>query len=84
MTAIPMEDHDTGTRAGFNVWRCCSCRCFHLQAGKVLLTFTPDEYAVFTQAIVECYHGGRMCRHSTNDAARSRGGALMLVSEAEN
>lgn len=65
MTAIPMENHDTGARAGFKVWRCCSCRCVHLQAGDVLLTFTPEEYAVFTQAIVKCYHGS--CAHSARE-----------------
>jgi hypothetical protein len=83
MTAFPMESRHDGVRSGFNVWRCCSCHCFHLKAGDVLLTFTPKEYEVFTQAIVDCYQGKPMCRHS-EEATRGLGGELMLASETEN
>lgn len=37
------------------VWRCELCRCFHLRAGPVLMVFTPREFEVFMQDVVECY-----------------------------
>ncbi len=83
MTAFPAEDHDTGLRSGFNVWRCCSCHCFHLKAGDMLLTFTPKEYAVFTQAVVDCYQGKPRCRRSSDNTDHAPD-AAMLTSEAEN
>jgi hypothetical protein len=84
MTAISMEGRHASVRSGFNVWRCCSCHCFHLKAGNVLLTFTPKEYERFTQAIVDCYQGKKvLCRHSSDGTGHESGDA-MLTSEAEN
>lgn len=41
------------------VWHCPSCRAFHVRAGQAILTFTTEEFAAFTRAVVECY-----CRNS--------------------
>ncbi len=57
MTVLPHEEHHTGVAAHLKVWRCASCRCVHLCAGEVLMTFTNEEYAAFTHAVVECYCG---------------------------
>ncbi|MER3427016.1 MAG: hypothetical protein C4334_02780 [Pyrinomonas sp.] len=37
------------------VWHCPSCRAFHVRAGQVILTFTAEEFAAFTRAVIECY-----------------------------
>lgn len=54
MTATYEPLHDS-ENASMQVWRCASCGCFHLRAGQVLMTFTPEEFASFTQEIIECY-----------------------------
>ncbi len=49
----------------------------------MLLTFTPKEYAVFTQAVVDCYQGKPRCRRSSDNTDHAPD-AAMLTSEAEN
>lgn len=61
MTTIPMEDHDPNGRQDLRIWNCDLCRCVHLCAAKVLLTFTREEYAAFAHAVAECYFGGDSC-----------------------
>jgi hypothetical protein len=55
MTAITYrtKQHDPNTAP--RVWRCPDCHCFHVLAGETLLTFTPQEFATFTQEVAECY-----------------------------
>lgn len=52
-----MQDH--GKFEGMNrslwVWYCHSCRAFHIRTNQVILTFTHEEYAAFTRAVVGCY-----------------------------
>ncbi len=55
MTAIPMNYSQTETPAHFHVWRCEGCHCFHVRAADVLLTFTPAEFAAFSNLVSECY-----------------------------
>lgn len=57
MTALLYENQHAGTDANLQIWRCDSCHCVHLRAGQVLLTFTQEEFASFTQEIVDCYCG---------------------------
>ncbi|MCP9496732.1 MAG: hypothetical protein MSG64_20035 [Pyrinomonadaceae bacterium MAG19_C2-C3] len=58
MFEIPTTDRHANERAGWRVWRCDACRLFHIKAGGVLLTFTPEEYEAFTHAVAGCYFGG--------------------------
>lgn len=37
------------------VWRCRECDCFHVRAGEVLLTFTPQDFERFAHDVTECY-----------------------------
>ena len=55
MTAIACENRNEGTNEMPVVWHCELCRCFHLRAGRVLMVFTPKEFEVFTNDVVECY-----------------------------
>jgi hypothetical protein len=50
--------YEESTKAGKNepqAWHCFSCQRIHLRTGEHLLTFTSEEFAVFTQSVVECY-----------------------------
>jgi hypothetical protein len=55
LTVISCENRNDGTTETPEVWRCESCRCFHLRAGQVLMVFMPKEFEVFTNDVVECY-----------------------------
>jgi hypothetical protein len=55
MTAITYRTSHPRPEVDTQVWRCDECRCFHLLAGQTLLTFTPEEFAAFTQEVAECY-----------------------------
>lgn len=67
MTSIPAASHEDGTRADLSIWNCDSCRCVHLRAVGVMLTFTREEYAAFAHAVAECYFGGACARSSTDE-----------------
>lgn len=60
MTAIVEPNDAAEMCAGTLVWRCDLCRCFHLRAGEVLLTFTREEFNAFTREVVDCYCGALM------------------------
>ncbi|HEY6803121.1 MAG TPA: hypothetical protein VI306_06025 [Pyrinomonadaceae bacterium] len=55
MTAITYRNQHQAPNSAAQVWRCHECHCFHLLAGETLLTFTPDEFATFSQEVAECY-----------------------------
>ncbi|MET0648185.1 MAG: hypothetical protein ABW208_16335 [Pyrinomonadaceae bacterium] len=55
MTVITDRVAERGEGEALRVWRCASCRCFHLRAGEVLLTLTPEEFAEFTREVTDCY-----------------------------
>jgi hypothetical protein len=55
MTVITDRITDRSPSEGLQVWRCESCRCFHVRAGQVLLTLTPEEFADFTREVTDCY-----------------------------
>ena len=55
MTVITYRTPHHGGPASTKVWRCVECDCFHVLAGQALLTFTPNEFAAFTEEVAECY-----------------------------
>lgn len=55
MTAITYRTENNGGHTSAQVWRCEDCHCFHLLAGQTLLTFTPREFASFTEEVAACY-----------------------------
>lgn len=55
LTAITYRTQKNNGSASTQVWHCEECRCFHLLAGQTLLTFTPQEFATFTDEVAECY-----------------------------
>jgi len=55
MTATTYKRSHQKPEVDTQVWRCEDCRSFHLLAGETLLTFTPAEFATFTQEVAECY-----------------------------
>jgi hypothetical protein len=55
MTAITFRTKQHDPDSTPRVWRCDDCHCFHLLARETLLTFTPEEFAAFTQEVAECY-----------------------------
>lgn len=55
MTVITYRTQNNRGSSGTQVWRCEDCHCFHLLAGQTLLTFTPQEFATFTEDVAECY-----------------------------
>lgn len=55
MTVITDRVNERGAGEGVRVWRCESCSCFHLRAGEMLLTLTPEEFEVFTREVADCY-----------------------------
>lgn len=55
MTAMLINDSHVGVASHVHVWRCEGCRCIHVRAGEVLLTFTPVEFNAFTEAVNDCY-----------------------------
>lgn len=57
MTAFLNEDFYSGATANVQVWHCEACDCVHIQAASVLLTFTREEFAGFTEAVVGCHYG---------------------------
>ena len=57
--------------ANLHFWRCKDECGFHLRAGSVVLTFTPEELAAFLRAAAACYLGaGRAHLEATSDAVR--------------
>lgn len=67
MTAISMKEHDTNTRSDLRIWNCDACRCVHLRAAGVLLTFTREEYAAFAHLVAECYFGGAYAQSALDE-----------------
>jgi hypothetical protein len=62
MTITHHRVNDAAATARVDIWRCEDCRCFHVRAGKVLLTFTHDEFESFLRAAGRCYLGDT-CAH---------------------
>ena len=56
MTAFLNNDFHTGAKANLQIWICDSCNCVHVRAADVLLTFTEEEFAGFTQAVLDCHY----------------------------
>jgi hypothetical protein len=55
LTVITYPTQNKTRSTTTQVWRCDDCQCFHLLAGQTLLSFTPQEFATFTEDIAECY-----------------------------
>ncbi|GEM_PF-3574689 len=53
MTAFLNDDFQRHESTNVSIWFCEGCRCFHLRAGQVLLTFTREEFADFTHTAIE-------------------------------
>lgn len=45
----------TQSSSSMQVWRCHGCGCFHLTCGEFCISFTPEQFAEFTQAVTGCY-----------------------------
>lgn len=67
-----INENDAAASARVDIWRCEDCQCFHVRAGKVLLTFTHDEFQSFLRAAGRCYLGDR-CAHFTSDDKAGKG-----------
>lgn len=83
MTAFLNEDFHSDATTNVQVWHCESCNCVHIRAGKALLTFTPKEFAAFTDAVTGCYAGEVAQLGSLYDF-NSQTDFPLLLSEAEN
>lgn len=95
MTITDHRAGDAAAAARVDIWRCEDCRCFHVRAGKVLLTFTHVEFESFLRAAGRCYLGDS-CAHftsnhqagkgaeATGNADGDAGRASMLVSAMEH
>lgn len=44
--------------ADVTVWHCGGCGVVHMSVGKMVLNFTRDEFANFTEAIVDINYSG--------------------------
>lgn len=40
------------------VWHCGGCGVVHMSVGKMVLNFTRDEFANFTEAVVDINYSG--------------------------
>lgn len=70
MTAIPMNDTHNAPHDHVHVWHCDGCHCFHIRATGVLLTFTPSEFAAFSNSVSDCYWENGLRNLVTDDAPR--------------
>jgi hypothetical protein len=41
-----------------NVWHCRGCGVVHMSVGKMVLNFTRNEFADFTEAVVDINYSG--------------------------
>ena len=63
--------------ANVTVWHCRGCGVVHMSVGKMVLNFTRDEFANFTEAVVDInYCGWAMVsgEHSLIDLASQEHG----------
>lgn len=83
MTAFLNEqDFHSGTAPDVQVWQCESCKCVHVRANQVLLTFTKEEFAGFTEAVLDCHYGTSFFgANQTKDESES---LPILISEMES
>ena len=44
--------------ANVTVWHCSSCDAVHMSVGKMVLNFTREEFADFTEAVVDVNYSG--------------------------
>lgn len=65
MTITDHRTDEAAAAARVDIWRCEGCQRFHVRAGEVLLTFTPDEFESFLRAAGRCYLGDN-CAHFTS------------------
>lgn len=84
MTAFPNEDFHSGTNANVQIWFCESCDCVHVRAANVLLTFTKDEFASFTEAVVDCHYNATYFDVKPNEEYKSDDSLPLLISEMES
>lgn len=82
MTAILMNDSHSGVPSHVHVWSCEGCRCVHIRAGHVLLTFTPTEFGVFTETVNDCYWQQEIFGLADDDVSETSNSVLQ--SEATN
>jgi len=55
MTLKKFTGHAENTISEVGVWYCENCTSFHIKAGEILLTFTKNEFAAFSNTIFDCY-----------------------------
>jgi redox-regulated HSP33 family molecular chaperone len=85
MTAFLNEDLRSNVKADVQVWLCEDCRCVHVRAANVMLTFTKDEFESFTEAVVDCNYGFSYFNFThKNKITDEENSLLPLISEAEN
>ena len=44
--------------ASVTVWHCAGCGVVHMSVGQMVLNFTRDEFANFTEAVVDINYSG--------------------------
>jgi len=44
--------------ANVTVWHCAGCGVVHMSLGKMILNFTRDEFANFTETVVDINYSG--------------------------
>jgi hypothetical protein len=49
------NEHAAGINSDVHVWHCGGCERFHVRAGSVLLSFRTEEFAAFTETVVDCF-----------------------------
>ena len=82
MTAFFNEGLHSDMTNDVQVWRCESCKCVHIRAGNILLTFTTEEYCKFTEAVVDCSYSESF--FGLNQQMRTDDSLPILVSEMES
>ena len=67
--AKPMKE-----MANVKIWHCSGCRAVHMSVRDMVLNFTREEFAAFTEAVVDMnysgweVHGGGLLDLSEHDA----------------
>jgi ribosomal protein L37AE/L43A len=56
MTVSKFGIDEIGKREDVKVWKCETCDEFHVKAGNVLLTFTPQEFSEFVNKTWNCFY----------------------------
>ena len=83
MIRTAYEDSTKGGENEPQAWHCFSCERVHLRTGQHFLTFTSEEFAVFTETVVECYCRQIVLRNE-DDSPEHESSVLQFGDEAIN